>query len=87
MGVIVLLVLGFLGFMSVFAVVLFIFGMYRLLRISEDLRYLRSRTDLSVERPKPAKDDVTKAMFISLGVAILIVFVIVAGKSLVALGM
>ena len=62
------LYLVFLG--SVFLAVLAVVAVVKIIQISDDLRYLRSRTDLSVQRPKGWKYTVGVAFCVAAGLTI-----------------
>ena len=55
----VLLVSCLAVIVSVFVSVLAVVSMVKVLQVAEDLRYMRSKTDLSVNRPKSYKNTLT----------------------------
>lgn len=66
-------------FFSVLFSVLGIACMVKVFQIAEDLRYLRSRTDLKVDRPKPYKNMVNACVAISAGVTFLAMVFLMTG--------
>lgn len=73
--------LGLLGTIAViiagvFVSVLSIVTMVKVLQIAEDLRYLRSRNDVSIQRPKPYKDTLKACLLAS--VLVIAFFIIMA---------
>lgn len=59
---------------GVFLTVICIVGVVKIIQIAEDLRYMRSRSDLSVQRPKTTKETLTRCGFIAGVITIVLVF-------------
>lgn len=67
----------------IFLSVLGVAAMVKIIQISEDLRYIRSKSDINVQRPKPTKSILITCLLISLGILVLMgCFAIGAGTSL-----
>lgn len=65
---------------GVFVSVLSIVALVKVVQIAEDLRYIRSKTDIKVQRPKPW----TTTLLVCLGVSVGIIFlamVCIAGNA------
>lgn len=75
MGVLLLSVVGIV--LGVFLSVLSIGALFKVFQIGEDLRYMRSRNDIHVERPKSAKSEIAQYAIASV-VFLLVLFVIVS---------
>lgn len=59
---------------SVFLTIMVFVAVVKVIQIAEDLRYIRSRTDISVERPKTTKDTLTKAGFVAAVITMVLTF-------------
>ncbi len=57
---------------GVFFTVLCVVMMFKILQIAEDLRYIRSKTDIHVERPKPYTRLVIICVIVSAGICLLL---------------
>ena len=57
---------------SLFLAVLLVVAVVKVVQISDDLRYLRSRTDISVKRPKGWVNTVCIAFCVAAGMTILL---------------
>lgn len=68
---------------GIFISVLSVAALIKIIQIAEDLRYLRSKTDISVQRPKPAKNTLFLCLGVSIGILLLLIcFAVGAGTSL-----
>ena len=69
--------------LGVFLCVLGIYSLVAILQIAEDLRYIRSKSDIHVQRPKPIKTVLAVLVVISLTLAFLLVgFMLTSGFKL-----
>lgn len=83
----VLLVLVVMTVFSVFASVLAFVALIKTLQIAEDLRYIRSKSDIHVQRPKPYKNTVIICLIVSLIILVVIITMLVSvGNSIPNLG-
>ena len=71
----------FMGMLfGVFMAVLGVVCMVKVIQIAEDLRYLRSKNDLSIERPKTWKNTLVVCLIVS-GIIVLVLFGMVVSMS------
>lgn len=67
----------------IFLSVLGVASMIKIIQISEDLRYIRSKSDINVQRPKPTKNILITCLLVSIGILVLMAcFAVGAGTSL-----
>lgn len=58
--------------LGVFIAVLGVVTMVKIIQIAEDLRYLRSKSDLTVERPRTTRNTVVVCLIVSAIILVLI---------------
>lgn len=68
MGLVLVIVVA-----CVFVTVLSVVVMVKVLQIAEDLRYIRSKSDISVQRPKPHKNTLIVCLVASLVICFVVV--------------
>lgn len=59
---------------GVFLLALCVYAVVKILQIAEDVRYMRSRVDLKVERPRSYKEDMKACMMVSAVVTFVLTF-------------
>lgn len=62
---------------GVFITIVSVVALVKVLQIAEDIRYMRSRNDVHVERPKPYKETVKLCLLISVIVIVFLLFMLV----------
>lgn len=60
--------------LGIFMAALSVYAVIRILQIAEDVRYMRSRNDIKVERPRSYKEDVKSCLMISAVVTFILTF-------------
>lgn len=85
MGGTVLLLVVVMSVFCVFTSVLAFVALVKMLQIAEDLRYLRSKSDIHVQRPKSYKNTLVVCLIVSLILLVLLIAMFVGmGSSLVS---
>lgn len=59
---------------GVFLTVVCVVCVFKVIQIAEDLRYMRSRSDLSVNRPRKTKETLTICGMVAAGITVVLVF-------------
>ena len=79
MGAIVIVWLLVIVLIGSFLFALSVAALVKVLQIAEDLRYLRSKSDLKVDRPKPHANTVGICAVVAIGLALLAFMFLVTG--------